>query len=548
MRAVFSGLPASSRRPAARNSAAAHLSTNISGENNGSDAEHEEVGEPGAQEWRFAGRNALGRPSPTTFSINGVYHVRHNTEAAEIPGAIVAPPKSLRDWALFARPLNKEGKPARRGTTESVMVPEHTMVVGAACSTCFSGKNLAKILQPGFEFERRAMDSLHAGWAAPPLSIHTSAGTSSALGGFIHALSKHLPWSDCPTGTDWFVSLQVEGASAVMAACDLLLQIQAVEGNVHRTMVAVGAYSYHGPQSTSMGSGTPMIALKPRNQVHFPVPAVFAQREDEDTTAFHQRILAEYEQFLDEHADTIGVMLVEPQWGSSVAGQPWAPELLRTYIRMAQERGILVCCDEIMCGLHRHGQGPGLFVSDHRNWDLQPDAVCFGKAIGAGVYPMSGCIVRQGAHKLGAEGRSVLQSHTYSGASTRALMAGEAVLDEVGNWASHVAEMGPVCREVFDGVEAASKGTVRCHGQGLMWGGLFQFPSQEAKREAVGVLKRHCATAENGVWPYFVPAGGFMISPPLDTHENALREMGRRLERAVAATEAEITERGLATE
>ena len=51
-----------------------------------------------------------------------------------------------------------------------------------------------------------------------------------------------------------------------------------------------------------------------------------------------------------------------------------------------------------------------------------------GKAIGAGVYPMSGCIVRRGAQALGAEGRSVLQSHTYSGASTRALMAGEALL------------------------------------------------------------------------------------------------------------------------
>lgn len=538
MRAVFSGLPAS-------NSAAAFLSTNGSAEPRGSDLEQEEVGEPGAQEWRFAGRNALGRPSPTTFSINGVYHVRHNAVGAETPGAMVPPPKSLRDWAMFARPLDKEGKPARRGTPESVLVPEHTMVVGAACSTCFSGKNLAKVLQPGFEFERRAMDNLQAGWPAPPLSIHTSAGTSAALGGFIHALSKHMPWSDS-TGTDWFVSLQVEGASAVMAACDLLLQIQAVEGNGHRNMVAVGAYSYHGPQSTSMGSGTPMIALKPRNQVHFPVPAVFAQKAGEDTTAFHQRILAEYEQFLDEHADTIGVMLVEPQWGSSVAGQPWEPGLLRRYIKMAQERGILVCCDEIMCGLHRHGQGPGLFVSDHRNWDLRPDAVCFGKAIGAGVYPMSGCIVRQGAYKLGAEGRSVLQSHTYSGASTRALMAGEAVLDEVGNWADHVAEMGRVCREVFDGVEAASKGTVRCHGQGLMWGGLFQFSSQEGKREAVGVLKRHCATIENGVWPYFVPAGGFMVSPPLDTHENALREMGERLERAVAATEVEVSDRGLA--
>ena len=85
----------------------------------------------------------------------------------------------------------------------------------------------------------------------------------------------------------------------------------------------------------------------------------------------------------------IGVLLVEPQWGSSVAAQPWPKELLKNYIERAQSRGILVCCDEIMCGLGRHGQGPGLFLSDHRNWDLRPDAVTFGKAIGGGIYPMS---------------------------------------------------------------------------------------------------------------------------------------------------------------
>ena len=37
--------------------------------------------------------------------------------------------------------------------------------------------------------------------------------------------------------------------------------------------------------------------------------------------------------------------------------------------------------DEIMCGLGRHGKGT-LFLSEA--WDLNPDAVTFGKAIGGG--------------------------------------------------------------------------------------------------------------------------------------------------------------------
>ena len=31
----------------------------------------------------------------------------------------------------------------------------------------------------------------------------------------------------------------------------------------------------------------------------------------------------------------------------------------------------------VCAGLFRHGSGPGLFVSDYQNWDLQPDAVTF---------------------------------------------------------------------------------------------------------------------------------------------------------------------------
>ena len=313
------------------------------------------------------------------------------------------------------------------------------------------------------------------------------------------------------------------------------MQLQAVNGRPDARKGAVGAFSYHGPQATSLGSGSPLPSLKPRAQLHFPVPALFNKLEHESDAMFHGRMLSDYDAFLDDNAHDIGVLLVEPQWGSSVAAQPWPADLIREYIERAQSRGILVCCDEIMCGLGRHGQGPGLFLSDHRNWDLRPDAVTFGKAIGAGVYPMSGAIVRRGARALGAEGRSVLQSHTYSGASTRALMAGQAVLEELPKWLPHVSAMDAVCREIFDEVEIASGGMVTCQGQGLMWGGVFDDPEPERRQAAAAIFKRHCV-GDGGVWPYFVPVGGFMVTPPMDTAEADLREMGRRLCVAMAAT------------
>lgn len=82
---------------------------------------------------------------------------------------------------------------------------------------------------------------------------------------------------------------------------------------------------------------------------------------------------------------------------------------------MCHERGVLVVADEVMCGLGRHGQAcsrapaggvgadeaaalPTLFLSEA--WGLPVDAVTFGKAICAGVYPMSGVLCRRGAKEV----------------------------------------------------------------------------------------------------------------------------------------------------
>ena len=132
--------------------------------------------------------------------------------------------------------------------------------VGLACSECFSGPRLATLLKAGFEYEQKVMEQLMAGEFANPLSTHTSAGVSPELDGFLSAMAPHLPWSEEThegfKNDDWCCSLQLEGASAVWAAIDMLLQEQMLStGNKSRKKVAVGATSYHGPPSTSFGRG-----------------------------------------------------------------------------------------------------------------------------------------------------------------------------------------------------------------------------------------------------------------------------------------------------
>lgn len=371
---------------------------------------------------------------------------------------------------------------------------------------------------------------LAAGNYASPLAIHTSAGIPEATGDFLKALEPHLPWGNLDE-LDWCISLQLEGASAVMAAIDVMMQEQILlTGNTDRKMVAVGGCSYHGPPSTSFGSACPLWERE--YQLKYPVPLA-GQPVDAE------KLLSQYEAFLDEHAEKIGVLLVEPQWGSSQAAFPWPKELLMKYISMAQERGIRVLSDEIMCGLGRHGHGT-MFVS--KAWDLNPDAVTFGKSVAGGAYPLSGAVMRSGRNVLNANGKSVLQSHTFAGSSQRALMTATDVLLELPKWFPSVARNGEEMKNIFANLQELSKGMLVGQGQGLMWGGLFTRDGKLAddtyRTSVFSCFMKKCA--EVGVLPYFVPAGGFMVTPVCDVDTATIHEIGERLSDALVKTMAEM--------
>lgn len=263
---------------------------------------------------------------------------------------------------------------------------QNTLACGLACSEIFSGRNLAKVLRPGFEYERAVLDALERDEEAPPLSIHTSAGVPEAMSTFIAELSHHLPWNIDPGDEDWCVSLQMEGASAVLAAVDLMIQVRHEScpaespREISKWKIAVGETSYHGPPSTSPGSNTPLCKEK-HNQIEYPVPSPHAQSESQEG------YLNRFSTWLDENYDNVGCILIEPQWGSTAAAFPWSPDTLRQVVALSHQRGILVVADEIMCGLARHGQGT-LFLSEA--WNLDVDAVTFGKAVAAGAFPLSG--------------------------------------------------------------------------------------------------------------------------------------------------------------
>ena len=128
--------------------------------------------------------------------------------------------------------------------------------------------------------------------------------------------------------------------------------------------------------------------------------------------------------------------------------------------------------------------------------------------------------------------------HTSAGASARGLLTGTAVLNELPLWYDHIAHMGRLCAKECRRIEVSSDGALLVHGQGLMWGGIFQHPDP-VERARAGKLFRDACTAER-VAPYFIPAGGFMFTPVLDIAKKDIREACDRLARAAERTAVQL--------
>lgn len=82
--------------------------------------------------------------------------------------------------------------------------------------------------------------------------------------------------------------------------------------------------------------------------------------------------------------DDIAAVVAEPIQGEAGAIVP--PDGFWPGLRKVCDKyGVLLIADEVQTGFGRTGE---IFGVDH--WDVQPDIMCFGKALGGGVVPMSG--------------------------------------------------------------------------------------------------------------------------------------------------------------
>jgi hypothetical protein len=121
-------------------------------------------------------------------------------------------------------------------------------------------------------------------------------------------------------------------------------------------------------------------------------------------------------------------------------------------------------------------------------------------------------------------------------------MTATEVLQELPNWFASVSKLGEEMGHILRYIQKVSDGMVICHGQGLMWGGIFsrkgQCKNADFRANLVKAFKKHCD--ELGLLPYHVPLGGFMLSPVLDVDVGTIYKLGELLEQAIIRTRDEV--------
>ena len=204
--------------------------------------------------------------------------------------------------------------------------------------------------------------------------------------------------------------------------------------------------------------------------------------------------------------DATAAVLLEPVQGESGL-TPATPDFMRELRALCDERGVLLMCDEIQCGIGRTGK---LFGFEHSG--VVPDCFSMAKGLGGG-FPIGAVWMRDELAELFHAG-----SHgTTFGGNPMACAAALAVLEtlEKEKLVEHVAECAPAWRErLAELVREFPKILVEVRGIGFMSGLKFHdVPAPWiAKLRDAGLL---CVGAGNNV---------IRLLPPLNASVAELNE------------------------
>jgi taurine--2-oxoglutarate transaminase len=253
-------------------------------------------------------------------------------------------------------------------------------------------------------------------------------------------------------------------------------------------------------------------------------------------SAFHARDEAEESEralahlrdvLMVEGPATVAAIVLEPVVGTNGILVP-PPGYLAGVRQICDDAGIVMICDEVMCGFGRCGEW---FAVDH--WQVAPDLITFAKGVNSGYVPLGGVIISQQIAESFRErvypGGLTYSGHPLACASAVAsigIMRDEHVIERARQLGDEV--LGPELRAIQERHPAV--GEVR--GLGCFW--ALELVRDRATREplvpfnaageaAAPMGQLMAACKERGVWP-FTHFNRLHIVPPCTTSEDDARQ------------------------
>ena len=219
-----------------------------------------------------------------------------------------------------------------------------------------------------------------------------------------------------------------------------------------------------------------------------------------------------------------GAILVEPIQGEGGI-RVGSTDFIRGLRALCDEHKLLLCFDEVQCGMGRAGK---LFA--YELYGVAPDILASAKGIGGG-FPLGAVLCTAEAGKgmgLGAHGT------TYGG-NPLAMACGNAVLDVLlePGFLDGVARKGLLLRQSLAGLQAEHPDVVaEIRGEGLMQGLRLRVPNADFAAAARAEKLIVIPAADNVV----------RILPPLIVSDDEIREAVRRLGAACGHFEITATQ------
>lgn len=225
--------------------------------------------------------------------------------------------------------------------------------------------------------------------------------------------------------------------------------------------------------------------------------------------------------------DDIAAVIAEPIQGEAGAIVP--PDDFWPGLReICDHYGVLLIADEVQTGFGRTGEIFGL-----DNWDVAPDIMCLGKALGGGVMPMSAFFSTPEIWQC-MEPNPFIHTSTTGGnplACSAALAGISVMLDEA--LPAQAAEKGAYIKEKLGEIQTRFPGILSdIQGKGLLLG--MSFPSDKiGYRVASGLFARKVLTAgtlTNAKTIRIEPALNIpypLIDEVLDRVEDTFKEVSR---------------------